>query len=84
MADEELRETALENPYLGKLGVHDPSIRQENLRIEALRAASRVVGGAYSGGKSVVAGENDEQSSAGGVTISLAEQFARWLETGDR
>ena len=47
--------------------------------IEALRAASRVVAGMFNG--------NFQKTVAGGevtVTLSIAEQFAKWLEDGER
>ena len=50
-------------------------------RIEALRAASRIIAG-------VVNGEKDLTSLKGGLipdsTIEIAEQFAKWLETGEK
>ena len=49
---------------------------QQALRIEALRAASRIVAGKYEAFK--VAGYGP-----GSLTIQLAEQFATYLETGE-
>ena len=44
-------------------------------RIEALRAASRIVAGMMAA---------DAALTEGGGTVKLAEQFARWLEDGKR
>ena len=51
-------------------------------RIEALRAASRVVAGMYADGKDILA-NNNSKTTAEAATIQIAEQFAKWLETGD-
>ncbi len=53
---------------------------EQDNRIEALRAASRVVAG-------TIANPNHRASSLDGLardTTNIAEQFARWLETGER
>ena len=57
--------------------IRDP--RDEAIRIEALRAASRVMAGMYAGnfGKTMAGGEVT-------VTLGIAEQFAKWLEAGER
>lgn len=52
--------------------------KREN-RIEALRAASRVVAGIYARG-----GDLEVPLQARVVTLDLAEQFARWIEKGER
>jgi hypothetical protein len=52
----------------------------EPLRIEALRAASRIV----AGGMSVGTEPKEGDATVNEFTISLAEQFAKWLETGER
>lgn len=56
----------------------DAPASREN-RIEALRAASRVVAGdtGISDGKGGVMGQHE-------ATLIFAEQFAKWLETGER
>ncbi len=46
-------------------------------RIEALRAASRIVAGVHAGGNRAEMKSND-------AVMGLAEQFARWLEDGER
>lgn len=51
--------------------------RIEDFRIEALRAASRVVAAQEGAGKSFVHGPMIE-------TMRLAEHFALWLETGEQ
>lgn len=48
---------------------------RRQIRIEALQAASRIVTGQCAVG--ILGGDSDS-------TLSLAEQFARWLETGER
>ena len=56
-------------------------------RIEALRAASRVVAGALAGGEGITLhfGECAQLvRDADGATVKLAEYLARWLETGER
>ena len=54
-------------------------IRNEH-RIEALRAASRVVAGIYAGGKH--AGDQGEKMGAVPVTLEVADAFLGWLEDG--
>ena len=91
MADEELRECETgfakgtgptwpnnPTPLTGDIELVREGKRID-LRIEALRAASRVVAGLY-------AGELHKAAAGGEVTVTLAvaEQFARWLETGER
>lgn len=48
--------------------------RVENFRIEALRAASRVVAGRYE--------YKTYPETLHDTTLTLAKQFARWLEEG--
>ncbi|MEE9611188.1 MAG: hypothetical protein V3W19_08045 [Desulfatiglandales bacterium] len=63
-----------------KPGLTHPDTQQ--FRIEALRAASRIVAGfCAAGGKPTRSGaeiSNEDYST------DLAEQFAHWLETGER
>lgn len=62
---------------LEEMGIHSPYVvlEDQQLRIEALRAASRIVAGEKS------------NAQGGGRTpadiIGLAEQFAKWLEDGE-
>lgn len=56
-------------------------LKSEVYRIEALRAASRVVAARSPRDKYPVDGISKSDL---GDTIWLAEQFARWLETGER
>ena len=51
------------------------------LRIEALRAASRIVAGTFMDAK---ASERGESMNATDATIYVAERFAKWLEMGER
>ena len=51
-------------------------------RIEALRAASRIVAGVAAGGQSPML--HGEAADTKEFSLSLAEQFAKWLETGER
>ena len=50
-------------------------------RIEALRAASRIVAGALAGGNPP---SSDMEQATENTTVRLAEQFAKWLEKGER
>ena len=70
VADEELREVIC--PICG-------TIDQAQYRIEALRAASRIVAGVMSAQVIFRA-----RIKADDVTLRLAEQFALWLEKGER
>ena len=53
-----------------------------SFRIEALRAASRIVAGKYAGRGEIYAAGMPTDGANG--TMIIAEQFARWLETGER
>ena len=59
-----------------------PDYSREN-RIEALRAASRIVAGIYSNEK-VIKDNTPGAENVDDVTLAIAEQFAKWLETGER
>ena len=59
----------------------DPVKYREKYRIEALRAASRIVAGICVSGSPVF---EDKKLLADEVTILIAEQFAKYLETGER
>ena len=68
---------------MGKLRDSLESQRQEThppemnfYRIEALRAASRVVAGLYDA--------KTQYNLISGGTLIVAEHFAKWLETGER
>lgn len=60
--------------------------RAEMLRIEALRAAAQVTAGALASGKPLLGGDPAvlAERPASEATIKLADQFVRWLETGER
>ena len=58
--------------------------RARNNRIEALRAASRIVAGMYAGQTWPQDEETGKEVPAHKSALSLAKQFARWLETGER
>ena len=51
-----------------------------NLRIEALRAAAQITAAGLSGQIQLDGRDIDAEAFA----ISLADQFVRWLETGER
>ena len=55
-------------------------------RIEALRAASRVVAGIYAsdGAETTLDAATGQPVGAVASTLALAEKFAKWLETGER
>jgi len=55
--------------------------RRGDYRIEALRAASRVVSGTYA--KTIDEIERPVLIDIPATTLGLAERFAKWLETGD-
>lgn len=55
----------------------DPYDRKHANRTEGLRAASRVVMGSFEG-------RGYEESALRTRTLILAEQFALWLETGEK
>ena len=60
--------------------------RKAIYRIEALRAASGIVAGIYSS-VGIFNRPTKEFETLGGTangTLQLAEQFAKWLETGER
>lgn len=59
---------------------HSDSWDREN-RIEALRAASRIVGGASFGGKITI---NDGEKGTDRFTTALAEYFVGYIEKGER
>lgn len=59
-----------------------PTDHDRQLRIEALRAASRVVAGIYAGDDDVVENHSKTKMSAEKATVQIAEQFACWLENG--
>ena len=68
---------ALESrPSMSEPCVGDQSDVQ--IRIEALRAASRIVAGVMAGGERSMAG--GEKGSSGDWTLNLAEDFAKYLE----
>ena len=80
MADEELREVAGKPPW--PTAADELLWSREEYRIEVLRAASRIAAGIFAGGQNL---EVDGKSvGAAPATIDLAEQFARWLEKGER
>ena len=54
---------------------------QFECRIEALRAASRVTAAAIVSDQS---GESPDGETLAEDAIAIAEQFAKWLETGER
>lgn len=57
--------------------------RDRENRIEALRAASWIVAGMYAEDQDFV--DNDGNiTPAEDATLQVAEQFAKWLETGKR
>ena len=56
--------------------------RDRENRIEALRAASRIVAGIAAGGQ--LPKLHGEKADTKEFSLSLAEQFAEWLETGER
>ena len=58
-------------------------IYKQEIRIEALRAASRIVAGTYAGKSWPMDGVGKEKNAAF-AALELAEQFARWLEDGKR
>ena len=83
--NESLQESAREMDA-ARTALGNDVVNREN-RIEALRAASRVVGGTYSdylarhlkeGGKVA------EAESCPAATLKLAEKFVRYIEKGER
>jgi hypothetical protein len=72
--EDELHRRIQEAAHLGQVERAAGKFRLE-CRIEALRAASRIVAGIYAG-----VGDCDQENEA----IALAERFAKWLETGGR
>ena len=64
----------LPDHYEAQLAASDLECEKRDTRIEALRAASRIV-----------AGPNFQTTiPLVAATFEIAEQFARWLETGKR
>ena len=62
--------------------VEDDPEYTAHYRIEALRAASRIT--AALGSNQVITATSDDLEYIDSATIRLAEQFDRWLETGER
>ena len=58
--------------------------RRLGCRKEALRAASRIVAGVYSSSEGSILDKEGQPDSTQGATLFLAEQFAKWLGTGER
>lgn len=54
----------------------------QNLRIEALRAAATVLAGLCASGQRPL--QDGRPMDAQSAALGLAEQFAAWLETGER
>ncbi len=88
MADEELKRTqGFERRQRSRDAIVEATAAKKcagllPIRIEALRAASRIVGGMLSTGPAVRSadGMHDVEDNA----LEFAEQFALWLETGER
>ncbi len=59
----------------------DLEARREQWRREALRAASRIVAHTYEGAMQA-SSDRTKEARVPDCTLELAEQFARWLETG--
>ena len=64
-------------------------VYKREIRIEALRAASRIVAGAFSSNKSVFnrmdfLDDDGKKITSCEWVLLAAEQFARWLATGER
>ena len=56
----------------------------ERRRTEALRAASRIVAGSLMNEDLAPPKALEDQKTAADATLHVAEQFDRWLETGER
>ena len=67
---------AIVQNFKDRAQINDDLKRLRDNRIEALRAASRVVAQHIHD----IPGQLDYEAA----TLDLAEQFARWLETGER
>ena len=63
------------------LDVMEKKTRRALYRIEALRAASRIVAGAAANPEVEMVGRDHVDGS---WTLRIAARFARWLETGKR
>ena len=66
------------------LDVREKKTRQALYHIEALRAASRIVAGHNDGVSLTFESGQKVVRDVDGATLRLAEQFARWLEKGER
>ena len=72
-----------DDEYLAKMDAEDAEAARVPLRIEALRAASRIVAGMYAG-KTWPQDKNGKEVTAQAAVLDFAEELVPWLEKGER